>query len=219
MSIAGTQHCCKNWFTCCQIVIALAAIIVSPYTASAQSSTGPATVEPRRWDVGLWTGEALGVPMGPSDANAQLTMAGFHLSRVIRESSRESFFAPTLEYVVEGQPLFLVTRPQTVYGGGFSPLGLRLDFARRDPWQPYLEWNGGGMFTRTDVPPGRTASFNFTTSVGPGLMIHVRQNKAISLGVRLWHLSNAGTGYTNPSFNTVQIVIGYHWLKPASLFR
>jgi hypothetical protein len=100
-----------------------------------------------------------------------------------------------------------------VYGGGFSPLGMRWNFADRGGFRPYLQWNGGGMFTPSNVPPGRTASFNFTTSIGPGVMIRMHHNQALSVGVRLWHLSNAGTGHTNPSFNTVQVVIGYHWLK------
>jgi hypothetical protein len=73
------------------------------------------------------------------------------------------------------------------------------------------------MFTSRDVPLGHTASFNFTTSIGPGVMIRMHGNQALSVGIRLWHLSNAGTGHTNPSFNTVQVVIGYHWLKNSLL--
>ena len=76
------------------------------------------------------------------------------------------------------------------------------------------------MFTGSDIPPGRTATFNVTTSFEPGVMVHIHQNKGISLGVRLWHLSNAGTGCTNPSFNAVnavQVVVGDHWLKTGLL--
>ncbi len=73
------------------------------------------------------------------------------------------------------------------------------------------------MFTGSDVAPGRTATFNVTTSFEPGFMVHIHQNKGISLGVRLWHLSNAGTGGTNPSFNAVQVIVGDHWLKTGLL--
>jgi hypothetical protein len=69
------------------------------------------------------------------------------------------------------------------------------------------------MFTQKNVPPGDTASFNFTTSAGPGVMIYTRRNRTISLGVRYWHLSNGRLGNTNPSFNTAQVTIGFHWLK------
>jgi len=82
------------------------------------------------WDVGVWTGEAIGVSIGPSNPNARLTMAGFEVSRVIRRSWAEGDSRPILEYVFEAAPLFLVTRPQTVYGGGFSPLGVRWKLRR-----------------------------------------------------------------------------------------
>jgi hypothetical protein len=42
--------------------------------------------------------------------------------------------------------------------------------------------------------------------------IPLTSTTALGLAVRVWHLSNAGTGYNNPSFNTLQVVLGYHWL-------
>lgn len=133
------------------------------------------------WDVGVWTREAIGVSIGPSNSNARLTMAGFEVSRVIQRSWTEGTVRPALQYVFEATPLFLVTRPQTVYGCGFSPLGVRWNFADRGGYQPYLQWNGGGMFTPSNVPPGRTASFNFTTSIGPRRHDpHAPQSSAVS---------------------------------------
>lgn len=184
-----------------------------PLAASAQRPAGFEATGKKVWDLSLWTGEGMGVAIGSSSGSVRIAMAGFSVSRVVRGAWTEGYGGRTLEYVFEAQPLFLVTSPQTVYGGGFSPVGLRWSFARRGQYRPYVEWNGGGVFTDNNVPPGRTASFNFTTSLGPGVMIHTHENQAISVAARFWHLSNAATGHTNPSFNTVQLVVGYHWLR------
>ena len=195
------------------VLAGVALLIASPSTSYAQNSNSAKDPE-RVWDFGVWAGEAFGVGIEASDPNARLTMAGFQVSRVI---NRAADGHARLEYVFEVMPLFVVTRPQTVYGGGLSPVGLKWDFARRGRWEPYVQWTGGGVFTTENVPPGRTQNFNFTTGLGPGVMIHTRQNQAISVGVRFWHLSNAGLGYDNPSFNTIQVVLGYHWFKSRSV--
>jgi len=197
--------------TCIRVILTMA--LLSQHVVLGQSPVFGPVPKGETWDFGVWTGEAFGVPLGSSSGTAQLTMAGLHAGRVIKRFSGDSGTNGVLEYTFEVQPLFLVTRPQTAYGGGISPVGLKWDLRRRSRYRPYFEWNGGGMFTQKNVPPGRTASFNFTTSLGPGLMIYTKPNQAISVGVRAWHLSNAHTGYTNPSFNTLELVIGYHWLR------
>jgi hypothetical protein len=181
---------------------------------AAQQTTSSPFVSDRVWELGVWGGEAFGKSDGQAFGETHLSMAGFHAGRVIHQSEPASGYRRSLEYVVELQPLFLVTRTQAAYGGGFSPIGLTWNFAprRNGRCRPYLEMNGGAMFTEKNVPAGRTDVFNFTASFGPGVMFAVNRTQALSVGLRYWHLSNANLGYANPAFNTVQLVVGYHWL-------
>jgi hypothetical protein len=73
--------------------------------------------------------------------------------------------------------------------------------------------SGGTAFTTKNVPPGRTDNFNFTATAGPGVMIYTRSGQALTIALRYWHLSNANLGVANPSFNTLQIMLGYTWVK------
>ncbi len=166
------------------------------------------------WEFGLWGGEAFGKTLGQAFGETQITMAGFHAGRVVHESALGSGHRRNLEYTIEVQPLFLVMRPQSAYGGGFSPVGLKWNFAPRDGgrYRLYIELNGGAMFTQKNVPPGNTDTFNFTASGGSGVMIALGGNRALSLALRYWHLSNASLGNSNPAFNTVQFVVGFHWM-------
>ena len=154
----------------------------------------------------------MGKTAGQGFGETQITMAGVHLGRVFHRALPDSGLRRTWEYTLELEPLFLVTRVQRAYGGGFAPVGLKWNFAPRAWFRPYLEFNGGAMLTQRNVPSGRTSAFNFTAALGPGMMIPLTRTQAMSFAVRGWHLSNAGLGTVNPSFNTIQVVVGYHWL-------
>lgn len=188
-------------------------VALAPCVACAQSSSYflPGNTD---WELGVWGAEAVGKAAGEGFGQTHISMAGFHAARVIYESPMGSSHHRTLEYTLELQPLFVVTSKKSAYGGGFSPVGLRWNFAprREGRYRPYLEANGGAMFTQKDVPPGRTDNFNFTLAAGPGIMIALARNQALSVGLRYWHLSNAYLGHDNPSFNTMQFVVGYYWL-------
>jgi hypothetical protein len=187
-------------------------ILLLPSRAMAQWASNPALGDQQRWDFGLWGAEALGKTNGEAFGETQITMAGVHIGRVFHRASLESGHRRTWEYTMELTPLFLVTRRQRAFGGGFAPIGVRVNFAPRGRYRPYLEFNGGAMLTQKDVPPGRTSSFNFTAALGPGVTVPLTSTTALSFAIRAWHLSNAGTGDFNPSFNTVQVVVGYHFL-------
>ncbi|MGB8885385.1 MAG: acyloxyacyl hydrolase [Candidatus Korobacteraceae bacterium] len=185
---------------------------IVPGVAGAQTSARYPLADNQLWEFGVWGAEAMGKQESEGFGETQITMAGFQISRVVYERRMETG-KRTLEYTFEAQPLFLVTRRKAAYGGGFSPVGLKLNFVPRGRYRPYLEFNGGGMFTQKNVPPGPTSMFNFTLAAGPGVMIGLPHNQAMSIALRFWHLSNANLGDSNPAFNTIQIVIGYHWLR------
>jgi len=164
------------------------------------------------WDIGVWGAEAVGKSAGQGFGGTRITMAGIHVGRLFHRASPGSGLRRTWEYTFELQPLFLQTRSQRAYGGGFAPVGLKWNCAPGGRYRPYLEFNGGAMLTQKNVPRGDTSTFNFTAALGPGMLIALSRTQALSVGVRWWHLSNAYIGRENPSFNTVRLEIGYHWL-------
>jgi hypothetical protein len=86
-----------------------------------------------------------------------------------------------------------------------NPLGLKWIFATRGDVQPYLELNGGTLFTSHEVPTG-TSSVNFTSSAAFGT--HFLGKHAWTVEVRYMHISNAGLATPNLGINTVQFRVG-----------
>jgi lipid A 3-O-deacylase len=199
--------------------LAAFAILSLPCVAIAQASSSTPFAPAQLWEFGGWGSEAVGKTAGQAFGGTQITMAGFHLGRVIHRSAMDSGFQRNLEYTVEVDPLFLVTRVRRTYGGGFSPVGLKWNFTPHGRYRPYIELNGGAMFTPRNVPPGDTSSFNFTAAAGSGVMVALTPTQALSFAVRFWHLSNAYIGNSNPAFNTVQFVVGYNWLTTGRRHR
>jgi hypothetical protein len=197
--------------------VALSVILLGA-TGFAQNSAQFPLADNQLWEFGLWGGEAIGKAAGEGFGATRITMAGFHAGRVIEEYPSAGG-KRTLEYTIELQPLFLVTKRRQTYGGGFSPVGLKWNFAPRGRYRPYVDFNGGAMFTQKNVPPGNTSAFNFTITAGPGVMIAMSGNQALSVSLRYWHLSNAALGDSNPAFNTIELEVGYHWLKAHTASR
>jgi Lipid A 3-O-deacylase (PagL) len=195
----------------CLCLIALATLLL-PLETTAQAPSNTLLGDEQLWDFGVWGAEAIGKEDTYGFGGTRVTMAGFHVGRVFHRASPDSGRRRTWEYTLDLQPLLLVSRPQRAYGGGFAPIGVKWNFAPRGRFRPYLEFNGGAMFTQKDVPPVNTSTFNFTAALGPGVMMAVSQTQAVSFALRWWHLSNGGIGEYNPSFNTIEFQIGYHWL-------
>jgi lipid A 3-O-deacylase len=153
----------------------------------------------------VWTGGGYSVPGGTSDTG--VWNAGVRFGWILTQPHGPGFLNGRFEYVLDATPVFLVfQRYNTTYGGGFSPLGLKWDFAARGRIEPYLELNGGTLFTIKDVPTG-TSPVNFTDAAALGM--HILGDKhAFSVEVRYMHISNAGLSSPNPGVNTVQVRLG-----------
>ncbi len=135
------------------------------------------------WNLGLRYGWILTSPHGPGPLNGRF------------------------EYAVDAVPAFLVFQPtNTAYGAGVNPVGLKWIFATRGDAQPYMELNGGTLFTSHEVP-SRTSNVNFTSSAAFG--VHLLRQHAWTLEVRYMHISNAGLTSPNPGINTVQVRVGF----------
>jgi hypothetical protein len=133
--------------------------------------------------------------------------AGVRYGWILSRPHGPGFLKGRFEYVLDATPVFVVfQKANTAYGGGFSPLGLKWNFAARGRVEPYLELNGGTLFTNRDVPPG-TSSVNFTDAAAFG--VHLLGDKwAWSIEARYMHISNAGLESLNPGINTLQVRLG-----------
>lgn len=156
-------------------------------------------------EIQLWTGGGYSVPGGTS--NTGVWNAGLRYGWILTRPHGPGFLKGRFEYVLDATPVFMVFQPaNTAFGAGFSPLGLKWDFATRGTIAPYLELNGGTLFTNHDVPFG-TNNVNFTSAAALGVHI-LRERYNWSLEVRYLHISNAGLATPNPGLNTVQVRLG-----------
>jgi len=153
----------------------------------------------------LWTGGGPSVPGGIS--NTGVWNVGLRYGWILTRPHGPGFLKGRFEYAVDAVPVFVVfQRYDTAYGAGVNPLGLKWDFASRGRVEPYLELNGGTLFTNHDVPAG-TSAVNFTSAAAFG--VHLLGNKySWTLEARYMHISNAGLAAPNPGINTVQVRLG-----------
>ena len=170
------------------------------------SSFAAAQVRPEEGghEVQIWTGGGPSVAGGTKETG--VWNAGLRYGWILTSPHGPGFLNGRFEYAIDAVPAFVVFQPgKTAYGAGINPLGLKWIFATRGDVQPYLELNGGTLFTNHDVPTG-TSSVNFTSSAAFG--VHFLRQHAWTLEVRYMHISNAGLATPNPGINTVQVRLG-----------
>jgi len=152
----------------------------------------------------VWTGGGHSVSGGTSDTG--VWNLGLRYGWILTAPHGPAFLKGRFEYAIDAVPAFLVFQPRnTAFGAGLNPLGLKWIFATRGDVEPYLELNGGVLFTSHEVPSG-TSNVNFTPSVAFGT--HFLGRRAWTLELRYMHISNAGLTTFNPGLNTIQVRIG-----------
>ena len=163
-------------------------------------------------EIQIWTAGGHSVPGGT--ARTGVFSAGLRYGWILTGPHLPSVLRGRFEYAIDATPLFLVfQRANTAYGVGFSPLGLKWNFERHGRLSPYLELNGGVLFTSHNVPTG-TNNVNFTPAAALGTHI-LGEKYNWSLELRYLHISNAGLGRLNPGLNTVEVRVGIgKFLKP-----
>lgn len=110
------------------------------------------------------------------------------------------------EYAVDAVPATIVLQHANSFGTGINPLVLKWNFERQGRWAPYMEINGGLLFTSEQIPRG-TSNVNFTPGAAFGVQFFGHHWNPM-IGVRYVHISNAGLSVPNPGINTVQVMIG-----------
>ena len=152
----------------------------------------------------VWTGGGRSVPGGTKDTS--VWNAGVRYGWILTAPHGPGFLNGRFELAIDAVPAFVVfQRANTAYGAGVNPVGLKWIFATRGHVAPYLELNGGTLFTTHEVPAG-TSTINFTSGAAFGL--HFLGERAWSVDVRYMHISNAGLTVPNPGVNTVQVRFG-----------
>ena len=156
-------------------------------------------------EVQVWTGGGYTVPGGTR--NTGVRNAGLRYGWILTRPHGPGFLNGRFEYAVDAVPLFLVFQPaNTSYGIGFNPIDLKWNFATRSSVLPYLEIDGGTLFTNHTVPTG-TNAVNFTTSAVFGTHLQ-RPRFNWSVEARYMHISNAGLAAPNPGINSFQVRLG-----------
>ena len=176
-------------------------------TLFSTSSLVDAQVRPEEGghEIQVWSGGGPSVPGGTKDTS--VFNVGVRYGWILTSPHGPAFLNGRFEYAIDAVPAFVVFQPRnTAYGAGINPLGLKWIFATRNDVQPYLELNGGTLFTSQDVPTG-TGRVNFTSSAALG--VHFLREHAWSVEVRYMHISNAGLTTPNPGINTVQVRLGF----------
>jgi hypothetical protein len=156
-------------------------------------------------EVQAWTGGGYTVPGGTK--NTGVWNAGLRYGWILTRPHGPGFLEGRFEYAIDAIPVFLVFQPaNTSYGAGFDPIDLKWNFATRSPVVPYLEIDGGTLFTNHTVPTG-TNAVNFMSSGVFGVhLLGPRHNWSIE--ARYMHISNAGLATPNPGINTFQVRLG-----------
>jgi hypothetical protein len=156
-------------------------------------------------EIQLWTGGGYTVPGGTKDTG--VWNLGLRYGWILCRPHGPGFLKGRFEYAVDAVPMFLVFQPaNTAYGIGFNPVDLKWNFATRSSFVPYLELDGGTLFTNHSVP-SRTNTVNFTTSGVFGVhLLGPKYNWSVE--ARYMHISNAGLARANPGMNTFQVRLG-----------
>jgi hypothetical protein len=133
-----------------------------------------------------------------------------------------------VEYTVDLVPLTLVSRPEfvftqqpgsnfftverrhtTVYGAGASPVGFKFNFRREKRVQPFASTSGGVLYFSRQVPAPGSSQFNFTFEFSGGVQVFTHSRRAVTLGYKLQHVSNANTAPFNPGLDANVIYAGF----------
>jgi len=155
------------------------------------------------WQV--WSGVGHSVSGGRGDTG--VWNVGLRYGWILTRPHGPGFLKGRFEYALYAVPLFLVFQPaNTAVGAGVNPVNLKWLFATRGRLAPFMELDGGTLFTNQEVP-SFTSKINFTTSLALGTHI-LGEKYNWSLEARYMHISNAGLSVPNPGINTFQVRLG-----------
>jgi opacity protein-like surface antigen len=173
-------------------------------------------------EFGVWGGGSFDSPtlIGTAEERKFFTL-GLRYGRIFATSKHVAF-----EYTVDAVPVAVVFQPdfaqafnrhhdKSVYGAGLSPIGFKFNFNRQGRVQPFAHATGGFLYFKQPVPADVAGAtrFNFTFDFGGGVQIATRSHRAVMLGYKFQHISNANRSNVNPGLDANVIYVGYSIFK------
>jgi hypothetical protein len=138
----------------------------------------------------------------------RFVLAGFAYSYRCREWGGTS-----LNYTGALMPAAVVIQPDGhgVYGFAAAPLGATLEFARTRRIHPFAETLLGIIASAEPVPvrAANATGLNFMFDIGGG----IRMGRAVTVGYKFLHVSNASTTSFNPGLDNNVIYVGYSFIR------
>ena len=95
------------------------------------------------------------------------------------------------------------------FGSGFTPVGFQFDFRPSHRAQPFLAMNGGALYFADRVLSPQGSQFMYTIDFGGGYQIHLQHHRAVTVGYRYQHLSNANISVHNPGTDATTFYVGF----------
>ena len=127
----------------------------------------------------------------------------------------------SLEYTLDILPAAVLFIPNSVqrggattYGAGITPFGLKLNFGQESWIKPFIAASVGFLYFTAEVPVHDAARFNFTPEVGLGVQFFLTPKRAVTLGYKYFHISNANTAERNPGIDNNVIYAGFSFFTP-----
>lgn len=173
-------------------------------------------------EYGIWGGGSFDSPtvIGTAEDRKFLT-AGFRYGRILGGSRNIAY-----EYTVDAVPMAVVFQPEfarafnrntarSTYGAGISPIGFKANFNRRGRVKPFASTSGGFLYFQRPVPDDipLATKFNFTFEFSGGVQIFTRSRRAVTLGYKFQHISNAGRSEVNPGLDANVFYAGFSLFK------
>jgi hypothetical protein len=182
-------------------------------------------IEKNTNEFGVWGGGSFDSPtlIGTAE-DRKFFIMGLRYGRVLATSERVAF-----EYTVDVIPAAVVFQPQgsrftsagvdrgsaSIYGAGVAPIGLKLYLRRQKRVKPFVDGSAGFLYFREPVPVNTQGAtkFNWTFDFGGGIQVSTGERRAITVGYKLHHISNAGRSEINPGLDANLFYVGF------SIFR
>ena len=102
----------------------------------------------------------------------------------------------------------------SVYGFAVAPIGFTFEFGRRRV-HPFLETIGGVIASTEPIPENQpdATGLNFLFDFGGGIRWDIGPRRALVIGFKFLHISNAGTTGFNPGVDNNVIYFGYSFRR------
>ena len=202
-------------------LVALSLALLIP--AAARSGICTEGVSGPRSDVQIFAGYSPGSPtLIGSEPNRQLALAGLGYGyRCWTPGSVSIYYTvaamPAAILRVPTQTIYRFDPPSehlvdahSVYGFAVAPIGFTFEFGRRRV-HPFLETLGGVIASTEPIPENQpdASGLNFLFDFGGGIRWDIGPRRAVVIGYKFLHISNAGTTSFNPGVDNNVIYFGY----------